>query len=873
MGAWDAVKYGWNVAFWVQIEGIPVIFTERGLGLTLPTGYEREDASLIIDDSSEVGSEVDRRRGLGAGLSFGFRLLDTSAVREYLKRPAYNAALTQNETATTATIHVDSTTGWPNAGQFWLGHELITYTGKTATTFTGCVRGVVGQKYAHAQVSAGNLATSSPRWWRGRSVTLYASPINPAGVPSGSLLTTDAVQVWRGRISDGPNRGMGWWDFQADSLERVLDHPLAAKLSGKIIPTATVYLAPTDMVIEYEIIAMDNAKAVLWQYVISFQPFAGMSATAYFSGETLRKRISDTFSAAVAAAGAAAKLLGLVWHPVPGYIAPSGATILPGYAVGIQVAADAAVRWVQHYVEFSSKFGSMVPNQSPAYFATGLPAQELGTDWVSSDNPVQKQAIDAGGVDYITVGLDSGIDAMVPTKGLLRVVPDGLAPFVAYYSQRQFGAAGITFGPLSSPKGPGYGKPYGYTQAQLIGASVEILFADEGNPDGCMLRQLHSSGTGQRSATWDTLNEGQGYGFSSSWVDADSFAAMMGSGGAGQLGLRICPAGASFADIFSGLLALSRMAVVSRVVNDRVVLSCVRTDPGGAEYAASITDADLLSISGDPAEPQARLTPLNRITVKRAPYNVNWSAEGKVSGDDAGDEDTLIFSDIPAVLALGDEGLDATVPCTDNDQLAQYALPLAAVTFASDQAVQAIALSVPPWVSAQVGDLVNLQLTHPALWNYATQSPGYTGIGRVVGRVMELRTLRVKLTVLVNGTIDTKSLAPGAAVTAWGGPANNPTTIDVGLQYLTHFQKSLIQNGWAWVVHYKPGQTESTANRFAISAAANVGGVCRLTLMGGAWAAGTLSTSERSTITVPSTNDSNTWQKAYTHAGDGTIWS
>lgn len=42
------------------------------------------------------------------------------------------------------TIVVDSTTGFPTAGILLIDQELITYTGKTPTTFTGCVRGTNG---------------------------------------------------------------------------------------------------------------------------------------------------------------------------------------------------------------------------------------------------------------------------------------------------------------------------------------------------------------------------------------------------------------------------------------------------------------------------------------------------------------------------------------------------------------------------------------------------------------------------------------------------------------------------------------------------------------------------------------------------------
>ena len=46
------------------------------------------------------------------------------------------------------TIPVVSTTGFQNAGAIIIGSEIITYTGKTATSFTGCVRGQFGSSNA-----------------------------------------------------------------------------------------------------------------------------------------------------------------------------------------------------------------------------------------------------------------------------------------------------------------------------------------------------------------------------------------------------------------------------------------------------------------------------------------------------------------------------------------------------------------------------------------------------------------------------------------------------------------------------------------------------------------------------------------------------
>jgi len=60
------------------------------------------------------------------------------------------------------TITVDATVAFPTTGRINIGTELITYTGKTGTTFTGCVRGVNGSTAASHLDNA--IVTNATDW-------------------------------------------------------------------------------------------------------------------------------------------------------------------------------------------------------------------------------------------------------------------------------------------------------------------------------------------------------------------------------------------------------------------------------------------------------------------------------------------------------------------------------------------------------------------------------------------------------------------------------------------------------------------------------------------------------------------------------------
>ena len=70
------------------------------------------------------------------------------------------------------TIVVDSTVGFPTAGNILIGNELISYTGKTSTDFTTCTRGAFGTIAAsHADNSIVTNATSFSGWGQSTSNT------------------------------------------------------------------------------------------------------------------------------------------------------------------------------------------------------------------------------------------------------------------------------------------------------------------------------------------------------------------------------------------------------------------------------------------------------------------------------------------------------------------------------------------------------------------------------------------------------------------------------------------------------------------------------------------------------------------------------
>ena len=70
-------------------------------------------------------------------------LIRTARNRQSLNSVLYNlSGILTNVDSNDTTIHIETTDPYPGSGKFLDGREVIRYTGKTATSFTGCDRGV-----------------------------------------------------------------------------------------------------------------------------------------------------------------------------------------------------------------------------------------------------------------------------------------------------------------------------------------------------------------------------------------------------------------------------------------------------------------------------------------------------------------------------------------------------------------------------------------------------------------------------------------------------------------------------------------------------------------------------------------------------------
>ena len=902
MSVYDALKYGWGLVYAVQIEGIPTMFVERETGQSWPGSgplylMDDEDGSLVIDDSAEVGSEIDRHTGLGVGMSLTFTLLDTTKVRAYLQQPAQTATLDGDHTAVVTTITVDSTTGWDSAGDLWLGLERVRYTGKSGTTFTGCTRGVNGKPYAHSETSAGNMATDRPRWWRGRQVTVWAVAIDPAGrIPTSSANAAvahpnewglNARQVWKGHLVAQPWRTLGGWNFEAASIERKLATSLVAKQSGKVEELEQHIQAAPAWRYTWTIEAFNASAAQIYKHTITILPFAGVSDGTWTAASECRSLIADAWGDAVTLASATGNLGDMNWISQKASESKYFYDVQIETIGGTTTAANAAVASVNVWGQIDT-LQTLAFAEVKTYKSTQGSANSAVPGGSFMDDPTQVAAkgnLDL--IDYVSgfaVRLDDGNPGAIPATGILVLSDD--ADVIRY------GVTGTTgqltyFGDLTALNGQTLKIKSG-KDSWAHAASVEVIYHDEGLLYETALRCIHSSGTTDRDGTYDTLKQGQGYGLETEDVAQATFTGLGKSGPLSSLALSVGHADQSLAGLWGGLLALAKLAIVSRPDNiqetvgyDPIRLHVVSTALTGSDYTVTITDADLLSGQDEPVSVPRPALPPNVITAEVSPWGKIAPGEGEIGRLIKTKTDRLVVTDVPAAEALGVVPLHATVPAAQRDDLLEPLVYWSASHMAMDQTLQAVELRIVPWLEVWPGDVVKLELTHPMLWQWrafgtaTAGTEGYQGFGRVLGRRMNLRTYQTTITVMIGGGELSGSLSPSAEVRTFTGGASAAATVlitDPDKSYYHHFSTAVDEAGAAVkLMHYKPGFAEGIGEFFEYNAVTWASDICTLT--GAGSQSGTL-VAESSRLTLPTTDDGDltAYQGYFAHADDGSRW-
>jgi len=229
-----------KLSFRLQIAGFPYeLVTRAAMETTAADGRIRKTGLSLRGVKLSQKADLVRAQIEATGATFTVADCGEAITAAFETSPTAVTWLNSDATSSATTLTVKSTSGFPSSGALYVDSEVITYSGTTATTFTGCTRGVWNTLAQAHYVPDGAFLrapeiTNKPTVIEGRRVRLYV-------YGAGDSPTGDGTQIWLGILRSEPRMEGPAWSFSVDPISSLLDQEVGADLGPPVTPRG-VYL-------------------------------------------------------------------------------------------------------------------------------------------------------------------------------------------------------------------------------------------------------------------------------------------------------------------------------------------------------------------------------------------------------------------------------------------------------------------------------------------------------------------------------------------------------------------------------------------------------------------------------------------------------
>lgn len=237
-----------TLAWRLQIAGFPVEFvSSRAMETMAADGRQRICGLDFSGVKLSQKADLVRCKLDATGATFKLPDVGAAVTAALNTAPSATTWLTADMTFAASSATVKSTEGFPSSGYLYLDSEVIAYSGKTSTTFTGLTRGVWNTlPQAHYVPDGAFLRypeiTTRPTVLDGRRVRLFV-------YGRGDDPTGDGTQVWLGVMQGDPRMQGPSWSIMVDPISRVLDAELGGDLGDPVSVRGIYYPATSPWVL------------------------------------------------------------------------------------------------------------------------------------------------------------------------------------------------------------------------------------------------------------------------------------------------------------------------------------------------------------------------------------------------------------------------------------------------------------------------------------------------------------------------------------------------------------------------------------------------------------------------------------------------
>ena len=769
----ELLKRGYSEVYAVDIEGIPYLFAERipdrvdsSSAATLATNYISVVDALVFEQGDSFSIEADRKTGVARGKALDIRLSyeamqDAGSIAAVLfKRPGKIAELTADLAYDGTTLTVDDSSAFATDELIYVGRELMKITSVPDATSIAVTRGLCGNVYSFNKLSPTYAQINDvPRCWRGRFVTLRAIMVAPDGkmLSSTWMTGTHTRIIWRGYISEQPVAGKTTINLRALPLCRLpaqdIGHDIKAALfnwdeTPESIANIPVLITPTSGVVFHFEHSGGGASNTIESYLLT----SASDAVRYLG------TVCGSFSDSLAVEVDTAIGVGIGKNQVTGEILviESGSAI---YRLKILLDWDTYSTGQENYID--------VPGTGPYFFKSGryygkfTGVGQYG-HW-QCDIPIDLSFEVGSWLPVVQNEGDSWQDLTIPSTGFGLIESDATVEIIEWSDRiiaATSSAGSVELGAVIMLQIKHRGMNATGRADLKTATEMSFLSGKAGDFKTVALTILESSGTGERG-TFDTLALAQGYGIPSGSINESSFGSIWQN----LLIQGVSDGRATLEDLAGGYLVLNRKCMVQRLTTaGDTELACVDVSP-----AMSVGTG--IEISTD----KAMLEGVEIPSPTPGPNEVVIDTSGIEEGA------KVIVQALPRIQAEGPNGWSIKAPSIPHD----IATMLAVNVIAYSDGTSLAKIPVAPWVvdGIQPGDVVNVTIRHPGIYDWTTAALGVPSlIGRVMGYELDLFSGVQNVVVMVGagGSSPARFLCPSATVQSVGGGSSDELTLATG---------------------------------------------------------------------------------------------
>jgi hypothetical protein len=766
---WGAVRYGYSVQQWIQIEGISVLIGEWEGDAIAPSGYTleagdsddptRRNIGLILDETSRIGCALDEKTHFAKAFDQEYRLFATPTIDALFARPTQTATLAADVDHDDTAFPVNKTDGWDASGELYIGPSLEPYSGLTTASFTGLTRGSYGRARSWKK---GTPIWNGPKDWKNRRVERFITLVDPSlRYVQGADVLSNAIMLGAGYVEKKPYRDGPTWRLDVRDQVRRLSQGLGVAASGAAkwtLDEDSLLLVDNNVVIAITVEHTEGGVGTTTEEEIQIQPLLkdldGNPIANYL-------RRSQIMAYVVAAIDNERGIPGATFETSDIMISSDG--LRASYMLRIPVITLTGTTKVAITTSLVSgsidNWAMIVPLLNE--LGVGAPGEHFvgaGLFTILNFNTAS-----------VSVVLDEGNAADLPTQGFILLEGDGEAQHLSYIDLIVDDVDANTVNVILDPTSAATGDQVQGIARGVEGADISAKFywRDSGRVPDMLRRAIVSTGDGVHGF-YDTLPRGQGLALP--YMDVASFPRVFDEHFTDLRGVVASEAGITLEELFSGILRLSQRGIVAGRSADGTECQIRAINTGSVEGfpAVTITDAMLVASGGK--------RPIRALSLYEAPQRIQVKCRTVAIGDKA--EGDAVINAIQANLTdFSNIAWKLDVYGFARRDLIAPAKTWGLAWARSGENRQVLEIDIPPWFDIEAGSTIHLNVRDVQAFDYSVGAEGVDSLARVIGSQLSRSGLQT-ITVVLDGMLSPGPMSPSLPIYDFDGTGEAPTAID-----------------------------------------------------------------------------------------------